>query len=312
MADWFRCRPLPLLDALGNLSDDAALLYVKALLLIYSHDGRIPSAALARTSGWRADRFKRVLGQLLDSGKLIGTASGDLHNDYAMHELQQLAEINVERALSGSKGGRVRAERERQARKIAARNQSPDLPMKLPETEPELPQNGARMAVERQLYSHSGPTNAQSNAQNTNEINETDQAQLNPARAIELESEVERKIPPVVPRDQNDENEDGFEIPPTPRRKPNCAIPDEWQPPTIEQLTPMVRDRVERWPGGVFDREREKFVTDAHSEDRRHRDWTMAFGKWLLVHDGYLQKQLGGRYEKPAGFKVPKLGGPRS
>ena len=71
MADWFRADPTKLLRGMGGLTDDAQLVYYKALCLIYENDGRISVKQLAREfPNWRAKRLDRAVSELLDMDKL--------------------------------------------------------------------------------------------------------------------------------------------------------------------------------------------------------------------------------------------------
>jgi hypothetical protein len=244
---------------------------------------------------------------LIDAGKLIGTVTGDLHNATAMEVLAELGDAATNKALAGSKGGLVRAKREKLARNIATRNQSPDL---FATGESQL--KPVSNPVETDFKPISNPVENQYTAQNPSLFNGTGQAPLKHTRARQnLELRVKKEEPPCVPPSENgsEMSDDDLFAVPTNRRKPNTALPPGWQPPTMDELSPLVLTRVDQWPDGTFDREREKFMADAVSEDRRHRDWDMAFGKWCLVHDGYLQNRKGKNYGKASGFTVPNLGG---
>jgi hypothetical protein len=94
------------------------------------------------------------------------------------------------------------------------------------------------------------------------------------------------------------ENDD-FAIP---KRKPGKPIPDDWSA-EHANLSSNVMAMVERWPNGELERESVKFVEDAHSNDRRHRNWDRAFGVWLTKHDGYLQARRN-RNEQPSGWRA--------
>lgn len=303
MADWFKCAPLPLLDALQDLTEDGQLVYVKALLVIYHRDGRIAASALrGRFPNWRPKRLQRAMDELIATGMLIGTASGDIHNPRAMRELQSLADTALDKSLAGSKGGQIKARKDRLARKIAERNLTPNMfEMSLKPISNPVESDFNRVSTDFE--------NAQPNG-NVNNINAKHLAGPCYAHVQDLDIDIDKKETPCVPL-PGTEDEALFDVPASKRRKPSTPMPADWEPPTLEQLTPMVRTRVDLWPQGEFEREREKFITDATAADRRHRDWTMAFGKWCLVHDGYLQKHsTGGRYEKQSGWTVPDLGGP--
>ena len=304
MADWFRCAPLPLLDALQELSEDAQLVYVKALLLIYHRDGRISATALRhRFPNWRPKRLQRAVAELLDSGKLIGTATGDLHNERALHELQQLAELTTARVEAGSKGGRTRAMRERQARRIAERNLSPDLfpnpveqRLKPGSTDVECDFKSDRANIENDFP-----------GQKANEINTTGQATLKHVRARETETELEEDTPHSAPPLENvvelvegvvEDDEPG----PRKRKQP---MPPGWEPPPLDQLSPAVAAVVETWDEGELDQQRAKFVEWAEATDARFVRWDRAFGNWALKHH---DQRKGKRHGRAAGFAVPTLG----
>lgn len=114
-------------------------------------------------------------------------------------------------------------------------------------------------------------------------------------RAVKVKSK--EKEPPCVPPDENGAE---FDIPKR-RREPGVPIPASWQP-TDAQLSEAVASMIAQWPDGELKREGVKFVEDAHSNDRRHRNWDRAFGVWLTKHDGYLHERRN-RSDKPSGWR---------
>lgn len=307
MADWFRCQPLPLLDALQDVSDDAGLVFTKALLLIYHRDGRIAAQALrSRFPNWRPKRLARAVQELIDGGKLIGTTTGDLHNGRAMHELEQLGAMSTERAAAGGKGGRVRAERERLAKKIAERNVSPDL------FEP--PAKPAANPVETRLNRGSTPVEPTYNTISTdiendyrktmsNEINGSGQAQLKHAPAIELETELEIDTPFSVPPTIETLEGEVIDQPTnaTARKQP---LPPGWLP-TRASLSDRVQGVIASWPNDEVDEQAIKFLEWAEANTARFTQWDRAFGNWCMKHH---EQRKAKRHGKSAGFNVPDLG----
>lgn len=63
-------------------------------------------------------------------------------------------------------------------------------------------------------------------------------------------------------------------------------LPDGWAPPAIDDLPPMARDLVRKWPSGAYQASCETFRLHWQSETRaigRKRDWLAALGKWLIT-----------------------------
>jgi hypothetical protein len=285
VADWFRCKPTKLLRGLVGLTEDAQLAYVKALCLIYENDGRIHVRSLkSEFPGWRPKRLERAVRECLDTGKLMGTATGDLHNDYAMHELQQLAELNTSRAQAGSKGGRVRAERERHARRIAERNRSPGLPLDLPEKAVETPLNHGSTATQPGFKSNFTDVETQQTAKKDNVFNGSGQATLKHARAGETETELEEEYPLSVPPREIDEVEviEGEVISDAPRGRKQ-PMPPGWLP-TFAGLSERVQQLVATWTEPEFHEQQTKFMEWAEAGDHRFVKWDRAFGNWCVKH----------------------------
>jgi hypothetical protein len=296
VAEWFRCRPTKLLRGLAGLSEDAQLAYVKALCLIYENDGRIHVRALrSEFPQWRPKRLDRAVAECLDAGKLIGTATGDLHNDYAMHELQQLGELNASRAAAGSKGGRTRAERERYARRIAERNRSPDLPLNLPEKPVETPLKPGSIATQPDFKSNLTDIENDYADENPNKINGRTQATLKHARAGEEETETEEEYPLSVPPIEIDEVEvvEGVVISDAPRGRKQ-PMPPGWVP-TLAGLSDRVADVVQTWPEEELHDQQTKFMEWAEATDQRFVKWDRAFGNWCMKHNEQRRRTGRGR-----------------
>lgn len=333
MADWFRCKPLPLLDALQELSDDAQLVYIKALLQIYHRDGRIPAAALrSRFPNWRPKRLARALEELIAASKLIGTATGDLHNEYAMHELAQLEELTRKLAEGGGKGGRVRAERDRLARRLAERNRSPDMfepnPVETPQPErkskeinesrearlkhrapaPAHEENPVEPALNRGSTGIEPALNSGSVAfqigqrdQKPNEINATTQGGLKHRARVRGEIDTEEEYPLGVPPVEIDEVEviEGVVIEDAPRGRKQ-PMPPGWLP-TFAALSERVQERVGQWPEDEFGDQQTKFLEWAEATDQRFVKWDRAFGNWCIKHHEQRRARHGG---KQSGWKA--------
>jgi hypothetical protein len=285
MADWFQCKPTKWLRGLGGLTDDAQLAYTKALLLIYENDGRITSRMLrAEFPQWRPKRLEKAVAELLDAGKLVGTATGELHNDFAMHELAQLGELSQSRAAAGGKGGKVRAQRERLARKIAERNRSPDLPMNLPETDAETPLKDNSTATKSGFKSNSMDIENDYDAQNANKINGTGQATLKHARAIESDTHSDIEPPFSEPPVEIDEVEvvEGVVVSEAPRGRKQ-PMPPGWLP-TLAGLSERVQALVATWDESELEHQQIKFMEWAEATDPRFVKWDRAFGNWCMKH----------------------------
>lgn len=306
MADWFRCDPLRLLAALGEgLSDDAQLVFVKALLLIYQRDGRVAAASLRQGfPNWRPKRLQRAVQELLDTGKLIGTATGELHNARAMHELQQVATLSAERAQAGSKGGRSRADRERLAKKIAERNLSPDL-FEPDENPVETPLNDHSTTTQPSFKS--GSVDFENDYLDTipNENNGSGQAKLKHAGARETETEVETdtpfSVPPIDPAEIETLDGEVIDEGKTARKQP---LPPGWLP-TRAGLSERVQGVVEAWGDDELDEQAIKFLEWAEATNARFVQWDRAFGNWCMKHHEQRKRK---RHGKAAGFTVPDLG----
>lgn len=62
-------------------------------------------------------------------------------------------------------------------------------------------------------------------------------------------------------------------------------LPDDWTPPSSDQLPPLPRKLVQQWPSGAYEAVCETFRCHWHSETRSvgcKRDWDAALAKWLI------------------------------
>lgn len=84
-------------------------------------------------------------------------------------------------------------------------------------------------------------------------------------------------------------------------------LPDDWQVPPIEELSPLARQLVAQWPAGAYQAMAEAFRLHWMAEQgtrARKVNWTAALGKWLIEDHRKVMRDLG-KVSYPAPAAAP-------
>lgn len=310
--------PLLLRQFLGgrapDLPNNEFKAYVLALAHIYENEAPVSDRVMERhmtVKGWR-----NAKAGLIAKGRLFEVQGGGVMDEVALDVLRDYHQQQLAASERGRRAGLISASKRRNTTKRAAatgdlfanRLQATSTAEKANEFN-DSGQQGvnhrapahARKRDETELHPGCIPVANELQHGLTNEkpskINTRAEHTVN-----QREREEEREYSPVSPHSEIELVEgtvegDEFAVP---RRKPGRPIPGDWTPESA-QLSEAVANMVAEWDAGEFERESAKFVEDAHSNDRRHRNWDRAFGVWLTKHDGYLEERRK-RNERPSGW----------
>jgi hypothetical protein len=66
------------------------------------------------------------------------------------------------------------------------------------------------------------------------------------------------------------------------RKETGIAIPPDWTPPPIAELSEKAREYAQRWPAGRYETEAEGFVAFWINDGRRRPDWRLTWISWII------------------------------
>jgi hypothetical protein len=324
MAEWYRRGARDALNGMRGLTVEARGFYNAALDLIYEEEGPIWPAALRHELNLRDSRtYGRLLGLLIERGKLIETADGRITNERAMFEIAQMYADSATNAANGAKGGRKRALREAKALRQAGQgdmfgqsaNSTPIHPEKANDFngsgQAPLDHAGARTGRARVAQkpgnAHELGTSRERDgrlvgdcspigSENANEINATPQAGL---KHIDEDSDIREESPPVSP--PHDFEDDGASRKKSKRAQP---LPLTWEPP---EPTERIAEIVAGWSEREYETEIDKFTNHAQQNGRTCKDWNAAWRNWIIQADEMKARRGGNFGERPSGWLNARL-----
>jgi hypothetical protein len=304
VADWHKRYSRDALKGMRGLTNEERGVYNTALDLIYEDEGAITDQALRHElTGCNARSFTRIIGGLIEKGRLIRTADGRLIDERAMFELSMMQADSQVRKIAGSKGGRKTAKRAWKAdpaqsslfANVSAN--SSEKPNEINEGKQAKVAHAHTRTREAEAGNADSLGKVSANIGQTfakhvgnspdfpNDFNGRDAAQLE-----HIDSDIREESPPLVP-------------PPSekPRLKSKRAqpLPPAWEPP---EPTDRQKEIISAWPSGAYEREIEKFTNNATEKGRTALDWDAAFRNWIINADEFRNRH-GGRSERSSGWR---------
>lgn len=258
--------------------------YNLVLDLIYEEEGPIWPEAAKRESG-QPRRWPAIQAALVEKGKLVITADGRIANGRSMYELAMLRTSSDERSRSGKKGGDTRA-----AREAIARAEMGDLFE--PKSGPKSDLSRTKPGVKSDLTGSYVGDNIGIDAKKANENNGGGLAQLNLARAQDIDKDIREEEPLVVPL-----GDDGVKS--AKKSKRAQPLPPDWSPaPLTGRTVEIATKRGGEW----LNAEVEKFTNYAHANGRTCKDWDAALRNWLINADEW-REERSNRNERTSGWR---------
>lgn len=265
--------------------------YDDLLDMMYDRGQPIPDEPrwIAGFLGVSVRKWNALRESLLAAGKIIRRgerlSNPRFERELALEEAQLTAQVEW-----GRMGGRKRAERDREARRIATLAREPEFEIFEPENAAKTSRKLAENELDRRNFSDE-PGGAANNSKDLAE------GTLKPARAFQKPESRKKRDSPSSPRAKPK----GGKPKPKSRVKAKAAkaLPKSWEP---APLTEEVRDIIGAWPQGMLAREIAKFRDHAIANGRTAKDWDAALRNWIRKADDDWKRAGARAGGKPSGW----------